>query len=343
MGSDSKRPFFVTLLTDTEGPGRIVRKVAHYAFLVAIAGYLLYKMSDIGWVQILDSLPTSPLFYILFVVLFFSLPVAEALIYRLTWNFSAIRHLHVFIKKRVYNKDVLGYSGEVYLYSWARNNLQIRDWDILKTIRDNNILSSVASTAIAAALLLIFVSVGSIRVSDLIGQQSTANIITGVLLVVVLVILGMRFRRRLFSLAPRIALIILATHAVRLLIGNGLQILMWEAAIPEIDISVWLTFAATSIVVSRIPFVPNRDLIMLGAGIELAEMLELSTASITGLFVTLSVLGKISNLFWFVLVSFIDRKDGPEASQKTAEIAQYEESLATENEEEAVERQLDPV
>jgi hypothetical protein len=285
----------------------VLQKVAHYTFLVAIAGYLIYKMSDIGWAQILVSLPTNPFFYIIFAILFFMLPLAEAFIYRLTWKFSAWKNLHVFIKKRVYNKDVLGYSGEVYLYSWARSNLDIGDWDLLKTIRDNNILSSIASTAIAAILLLVFVSVGSIRVSDLIGQQSTAHIITGGVLVGVLVALAMRFRRKFFSMSLRIALIVLATHAIRLLIANGLQIVMFELAIPEVDLSVWLTFAATSIIISRIPFVPNRDLIMLGAGIELAELLQLSTASITGLFVALSVLGKISNLFWFVLVSFFDK------------------------------------
>jgi hypothetical protein len=39
---------------------------------IAVLGWLLYKLTDIGWIKFWHSLPAVPLFYILFVILFFN-------------------------------------------------------------------------------------------------------------------------------------------------------------------------------------------------------------------------------------------------------------------------------
>ena len=90
--------------------------------MLGIVAYLLYELRDISWTEIGAALPTNPLFYLLFLVLYFLLPVAECFVYRITWTFEAWKSFPAFVKKRIYNNDILGYSGEVYFYTWARKN-----------------------------------------------------------------------------------------------------------------------------------------------------------------------------------------------------------------------------
>ena len=79
-------------------------------------------------------------------------------------------------------------------------------------------------------------------------------------------------------MAAKTALLIFGVLLVRLIVGQVLQIGMWAVAMPEVSLPVWFTFAAASIIVSRIPFVPNRDLIFLGLGVSLSGVVGISEA-----------------------------------------------------------------
>jgi hypothetical protein len=69
---------------------------------------------------------------------------------------------------------------------------------------------------------------------------------------------------------------------------------------PEVPIAVWLTFAAALIIVNRIPFMPGKDLLFVGAGIELAMHLDVATAQVASMLLVASVLTKVLNLSVFV-------------------------------------------
>ena len=125
------------------------KKGIRYLVQAGIVGYLIYKLYQIGFTQVIESLPLNPLFYLLFILIYFSLPLSEIFIYGVKWNFRGFRAFLVFVQKKVLNTDVLGYSGEFYLFYWAKDKLKIPSVEAMKFIKDNNILSSLSSTFIS--------------------------------------------------------------------------------------------------------------------------------------------------------------------------------------------------
>lgn len=291
--------------------GRRVLKGARAVFMLGILAYLVYELRDVSWAEIGTALPTNPLFYLLFLLLYFLLPLAECFVYRITWTFDAWQSFPAFVKKRIYNKDVLGYSGEVYFYAWARKNVNLSDLEILKTIRDQNIVSSAASTMIAVVLGVVFLYTGQISVTEWIGRQETSYLVGGTVVTALLVALVVRLRHYLFSMAFKTATLIFAVHLARLVVGQGLQIGMWAVAMPEVALPTWFTFAALSIIVTRIPLIPNRDLIFLSLGVSLSGMVGISEAGVFAMLAAIAVLGKAINLVFFPALSVLGRKKKP--------------------------------
>ena len=66
------------------------------ACLLATLAFLAYKLTDVGWGEIGRSIPTSPVFYLIFAVNFLLLPLAAALTYRLAWRFDYWRSCRSF-------------------------------------------------------------------------------------------------------------------------------------------------------------------------------------------------------------------------------------------------------
>ena len=169
--------------------GRRVIRGTQVLFALGIVAYLIYELQGVSWTEIRAALPVHPLFYVLLLMLYFLVPLAELCVYRITWAFDAWRSVPAFLKKRIYNTDVLGYSGEFYFYTWARKHVGLSDREILKTIRDQNVVSSAASTMIAVVLVAIFSYTGQINVIEWIGQQETAYLVGGAVVAVLLAVL----------------------------------------------------------------------------------------------------------------------------------------------------------
>ena len=131
---------------------------------VSVFVWLVYELSFVGWFNVWQSLPTQPLFYIIFFFIYFQLPFFETIIYKINWHFNPLHSIPVFLMKNIYNKDVLGYSGEVYFYLWAQKTLPYKKLDVFKIIKDNNIISSISSTLVAFTLLAIFIFTDQIMI-----------------------------------------------------------------------------------------------------------------------------------------------------------------------------------
>ena len=288
--------------------GRRVIKGVQALFALGIVAYLIFELRGVSWTEIVAALPVHPLFYVFLLVLYFLVPFAELCVYRITWTFDAWRSVSAFLKKRIYNTDVLGYSGELYFYTWARKNVGLSDLDILKTIRDQNIVSSAASTMVAVVLVVVFLFTGQINVAEWIGQQETAYLVGGAVTAVLLTVLAVRLRKYLFSMAFKTANLIFLVHLARNVVGQMFQIGMWAVAMPEVPLPVWLTFAAASIIVTRIPFIPNHDLIFLGLGVSLSGVVGISEAGVFGMLGVIVVLRKVLNVAFFSTLSLLDRR-----------------------------------
>lgn len=302
MISKEKLALYKQILLDSPKAKR-VQKWLKRGIISLIVIVIIYQLYDIGWNEVLKNLPTNPLFYLIFIGLYLTLPTVEVLIYRQIWKVKKWRMFKAFLTKRVYNDEVMGYSGEFFLFIWGRKNLNIREKDILKNVRDNNILSAISSNTLTIILVGILVYAGFLNVEELFGRVDLIYIIAGVFIFAILVALIVQFRKYLFSLELKKSITIFSLYFTRFIIHNGLMILLWSVAIPGTPLSTWLIFVAVMIVVSRIPFLPSRDLVFMMAGIEMSKMFEMTSAAVAGMLLVYSVLKKVTNLILFLIIS----------------------------------------
>jgi hypothetical protein len=298
--------------------GLRLRKGVRWLFLAGVLAYLLREFSTIGWREMATSLPTHWGFYVIFLVLYFTLPVTESMIYRLCWGTPLGRSFFAFVKKRVYNKDFVGYSGEAYLFAWARKRVALPDRQVLSIIKDNVVLSGFASTLFAVSLLSLFVAFGDLEAVGLGVDQGLGYAVGAGAVVALVVLLGVRFRGRLFTLSTRMLALVCGLHFGRLLVMNLLQVVQWSLVIPGVGWEGWFVFLAVQVIVSRLPLLPSRDLIFLGASLELAEGLGIPRAELATMLVVLSAMDKALNLVLFLSISLYNaRHPDPELQEAT--------------------------
>jgi hypothetical protein len=304
-----------------------IQKFIRRIVIAAIVGIIIYQLFDIGWNEVLRNLPTQPFFYFLFFILYLTLPLAEVFIYRQVWPVQKWKMFKAFLTKRVYNDEVMGYSGELFLFMWARKYMSSGDRVILKNIRDNTILSAVSSNTVTVLLLGFLLFTGVLNFEDLIGNVDLIYIITGLVIAGIVMALILQFRKYIFELPLKKALVIFSIYFSRFVIHNGLMMVLWAVVIPEAPLSTWFIFVAIMIVVNRIPFLPSRDLVFMLAGIELSRMLDMTTAAVAGMLLVYSVLKKITNLIIFLLISYYSKD--PEIQKMREQAASGEAMIDT--------------
>lgn len=291
---------------------RVIKYITHF-FQLAIVGAIAYQLTGIGWGKVWNALPVNPFFYLLFLFIYFLLPFAETLVYKICWGIPYFKSIPIFIKKRIFNKDVMGYSGEIVLMQWGLKSMDSTRKQVFKDIRDMNILSSAASTFVAFGLLLVLVMTGQIQAMDYIFKTeffesiNLLNYLVGGILLTILIAVGYRFRTYLFSMRFKMSIKVFTIHSIRMLILYAAQILQWHIVLPDIGIDIWFTFLSVNILISRIPFIPSHELVATGTNIELAKILQAPVASITGIFLVHDVMGKILNLLFYIYYTWKEK------------------------------------
>ncbi len=274
-----------------------------------ILALLFWQLSSVGWVEVFKNLPTNPIFYLLQILIYFALPISELFIYRKSLDFSLSKGFPVFVQKKIYNSDVITYSGEVYLYYWAKT-LQSRPTKyIASVIRDNNILSTLSSTVIAIILIGIFLSVGHISINQIIGSEQRFWAPWIIFVLAIVIIIAWRYRRFWFSMSRGEAAYILLIHTLRLLAVHALELMQWLVAIPQVAFGNWLSLMAAKIATSRIPLLPNKDLLFLSIVIGLSGTFGIPKAELASMLLVSSVLNKMFNLLFFAWFTISRRKD----------------------------------
>lgn len=281
--------------------------IAHRVFLAAIVAFLLYRLSKVGWRDVLSALPTSPWFYAFFAMRFLTLPISEMAIYEWFWPRRLMRHFFVFLRKRVYNFAVLGYSGEAFFAMWARRRLGLSDREILLAVKDNNLMSAFASNA-ATALLLVFLGL-----TGALGAGAEAFPGAGLLIALAFIsasalsTLFLAFRRRLLTIEDRRLAPPLLMHGARQGLIITLHAAMYAAALPGTEMAAWLLFIAMQLVLSRIPFLPNQDLVYLSAALALSPVVGAPEAAVAAMLIAEAGLSQIANATLFVATAPLAR------------------------------------
>lgn len=274
-------------------------------FVVAVVGLLLYQLTGIGWTKVFFALPTNPMFYVIFGVIYISLPIAEIFIYRLSWRFSIRKILPVFMVKRVYNKDVIGYSGEAFFYLWAQKNIDEDQTQIFKTIKDYNILSSIASTSVALGLFSLFLFTRHIQLFHWFNEHNRMYLYLGDTFIVLLITGLIVFRHVVISMPMKRAGTIFSILCARLVLTQFLTIWQWHIILPDVDMNVWYTLISVSLLIDRIPLLPNLDLLSANASIKLSPLLKAPTVVIAAIMLVNNALTKIIDVILVGISSLI--------------------------------------
>ncbi|MDX1530885.1 MAG: hypothetical protein R3362_05105, partial [Rhodothermales bacterium] len=203
------------------------------------------------------------------------------------------------LRKRVLNMDVVGYSGDVYLFLWAKHKLGLPDRPVWRALKDNAITSSAASLTSAGLLVGLLVVTGELAFLDLLGDRDPAWVVGVAAVLGSVAVLGVLFRRRLFSLPPRTVAALLGVHLARFGVVYVLQILQWWVVLPGAPFEVWATMLAIIVVTNRLPFLPARDLVAVGAILGMSDLLAASEAVIAGMLLARSVLDRLLNAAFF--------------------------------------------
>lgn len=287
-------------------------KIVQYGLLACIVVYLLFKLSHVGWDEVIDSLPSSPWFYFFFLLRFLALPISELALYEIVWSQPLVRHFFVFIRKRVYNFAVMGYSGEAFLTIWARRRLALPHKQILVGVKDNNLLSAFASNAATVILIALLAATGGLKAGLEAFPGAGWLFAMAFLSAVTLSALVMIFRDKLMALPKGVMPKLIGVHGGRQALIILLHAAMYASALPGAPVMAFLTFIAMQLVLSRVPFLPNQDIVYLGAALSLAPIVGAPEAAVAGMLVAEAGLSQLFNIVMFFATAHLARADrGP--------------------------------
>lgn len=275
--------------------------IARRLVLAIVLVLILWQIWNIGWNEVLQNLPLNPLFYVILAALYLTLPTAELLIYKHVWDIKKRKLFRTFIVKRVYNEELFGYSGELYLFNKMRGQTEKTDREIMRDVRDTNIISAIVSNSVAVVLIGILIFQGIIPVDEIIERTNLMYVLTGSIVATVLLVLVIQFRQHIFAMSIDKTIRVVWIYLSRFIIHHGLLVLQWAVVLPETPIQVWLIYVCTIIVLNRIPFLPAKDLVFVWIGIQLSMSLDVASAGIAGMLIVSSAITRVANLVLYAV------------------------------------------
>jgi hypothetical protein len=230
----------------------------------AIVGAVFVRIGGVDFGNVFAMLPANPLFWAMFALSYLAQPLSEWVIFRKLWHLPAAGLLPL-LRKQVGNEILLGYIGEVYFYGWARRHGEIVAAPF-GAVKDVTILSAMLGNVVTLAVLL----VGWPALAALPVGLHIRPLIASVGVVIATSLAIMVFRRRLFSL-PRATLGFVALlHLARIVGVMLLSAAMWHLLLPQVALSTWVMLATLRLLVSRLPLIPNKELVFAGLALMLA-------------------------------------------------------------------------
>lgn len=228
-----------------------------FSLLLAV----LWQLRQLDPRQVLADVPASPFFWLVFVASYATAPVADWIIFRRLWRIPA-EGLIALTRKFFGNELLVGYIGEAYFYTWARARANLTSAPF-GAIKDVAILSALVGNAVTLAMLA--AAFPALRIVHL-GLGGPAFLISiGVTLTSSLAM--MFFRKQLFGLARKDLWFVAFVHFGRLALKTWLAALMWHIVLPGQPLELWVLLSALRLLLSRLPLLPNKDLVFAGLSV----------------------------------------------------------------------------
>ena len=320
-------------------PGvRRVIKGLRFVIGAGVIAYLVFTLSEIGWRNLLREMPRTPWFYVTIVAMYFLLPVFETVVYRFFLPARPGSLLSVFIRKKVLNMDLMGYSGEVFFLFWVKQRLGIARAKILRIMIDMGLTSSMGGLTASGLLVGFLLFFDVLPLDTLLGDTDRTVVIGSLLIGGVIALAGYQFRHTLFKLPGKTILSLYGAHVFRFLIIYLLQIIQWWVVLPDVSFVVWGTMLAIWTVTNRLPFLMTRDLVAIALILELpAGLLGGVETAIASMLLTRVAADRILGISLFIPLSLMSgsrnaRVEGEELidelSESASEGAQHDDFMA---------------
>ena len=233
---------------------RVLGPAISFLILVAVA----YQLRRLDIASLVRMVPLNPDFWFAFIAYYLAGPFSEWVIFRRLWRLPA-EGMGALMRKLVSNEILLGYLGEVYFYAWARRNAHVEKAPF-GAIKDVAVLSAMTGNLVTLVMVAATAPVfGSLNVG-LNGRAFAASAIFILFSSIAVLLL----RKRLFTLPRRELWFVGATHLVRIVAMIILAAIMWHLLLPTVAITWWLVLATLRQLVSRLPFLPNKDVVFAG-------------------------------------------------------------------------------
>ena len=266
--------------------GKLLILLVRWGIPLALLVIIAHRLTVLGWRDIWQARPANIGFYLLLAAQFFMQPLGDYLVYRNLWGRLATPTMAVILRKRVMNTFMLDYSGEAFFYFWAQRNLTLAPGMLVHAIKDSNLLSGGASLVMVWILGVILLASGGLNIPTLPGQ-GWLYVLVGVVPLIACIVLVLA-HRKVTVLSRRQLAATFAIHFLRVCLVLGIEFGLWQlsGALPSALAS--LQFVALRLVITRLPLVPNKDLIFVGAGIAAAGAAAVSVTPVATVLVILA-------------------------------------------------------
>lgn len=245
-------------LTSVPLPDRSWQRWLSMAISAALLIAILTQLERFGLARLHAALPASPIFWISFAAYYLALPASEWVIFRRLWRLPRAGFTAL-LRKLVSNEVLMGYSGELAFYSWSRRRSDLTAAPF-GAIKDVSITSALAGNLVTLVMMILaWPLMGALHMGQ---HPREIGLSIGVILPVS--VLAAIFNRRLFSLPRDELRFVFTVHLLRLVLTTLLSGLLWHSALPAVPLSLWMLLAALQLLVTRLPFVPNKDLVFAG-------------------------------------------------------------------------------
>ncbi len=262
------------------------------AISAAILVAVILQLRQVDFARVRAILPTAPLFWLVFAASYLSAPAADWVIYRRLWRIP-VAGFAALLRKLVGNELLIGYVGELYLYTWARRRTGMTAAPF-GAIKDVAILSAMIANAVTLALVILaYPLLGTLHLG-----LDTRTLLISVSVIVATSTLILFLRKTLFSLPRRDLHFVARVHLVRIFLTTGLAALCWHLALPGVELHWWLLLATLRMLLSRLPLLPNKDIVFAG----LAVFLIGRDAEIGALMTMMASLILVTHLFMGLLL-----------------------------------------
>lgn len=261
------------------------------ALSVFVLAAAVWQARSLSLADIAALLPSSPVFWLVFAISNLAGPASEWLIFRKLWSITS-RAFGALIRKLIYNELLLGYLGEVYFYTWARRRLPMAATPF-GAVKDVAILSAVAGNIMTLALIALAYP----YLALLPLAKNGDDIAWSLAFVVSISLVPFLWRRQIFSLQRGELWMVFGIHMGRIVATTLLNAVLWALVLPDVAIGWWVVLSAIRLLVSRLPFVPNKDVVFagiavlaLGQDVEIAALMAMMAALILATHLALALI-----------------------------------------------------